>query len=114
MFPGDQHLPQNDKSGQSNPFEAHTPSITRMSAQEIATLQAKLDRQLGPEYISDRPGAGGQKVQYLEAWKCINLANEIFGFNGWSSGIQNIAVDYVSLLHVKIDCRWMRTGKLGG
>jgi Rad52/22 family double-strand break repair protein len=99
MHPGDQHLPENDKSFQSNPFTAQKPSIRTISAQEIATLQAKLDRQLGPEYISDRPGAGGVKVQYLEAWKCINLANEIFGFNGWSSSIQNIAVDYVSQLH---------------
>lgn len=95
MHPGDQHLPQNDKSGQPNPFQPQQTSITRLTAQEIATLQAKLDKQLGPEYISDRPGAGGSKVQYLEAWKCINLANEIFGFNGWSSSIQNIAVDYV-------------------
>jgi DNA repair and recombination protein RAD52 len=95
MHPGDQHLPQNDKSGQPNPFQPQQTSITRLTAQEIATLQAKLDKQLGPEYISDRPGAGGAKVQYLEAWKCINLANEIFGFNGWSSSIQNIAVDYV-------------------
>ena len=101
MHPGDQHLPQNDRSGQSNPFVPQTPSITRMSAQEIATLQAKLDRQLGPEYISDRPGAGGARVQYLEAWKCINLANEIFGFNGWSSSIQNIAVDYVPDLSIE-------------
>jgi len=95
MQPGDQHLPENDKSGQPNPFIPHAASITRMSAQEIATLQAKLDRKLGPEYISDRPGAGGVKVQYLEAWKVISLANEIFGFNGWSSSIQNISVDYV-------------------
>lgn len=98
MHPGDQHLPQNDKSGVSNPFAPQTLSITRTSAQEIATLQAKLDRKLGPEYISDRPGAGGVRVHYLEAWKCINLANEIFGFNGWSSSIQNIAVDYVSTI----------------
>ena len=102
MHPGDQHLPQNDRSGQTNPFMPQTPSITTISAQEIATLQAKLDRQLGPEYISDRPGAGGVRVQYLEAWKCINLANEIFGFNGWSSSIQNIAVDYVRNLSIRV------------
>lgn len=85
-----------------------------MSAQEIATLQAKLDRQLGPEYISDRPGAGGVKVYYMEAWKCINLANEIFGFNGWSSSIQNIAVDYVWTLSLTNtdDGRWMRIERL--
>lgn len=114
MHPGDQHLPHNDKSGQSNPFTPQTTSITRMSAQEIATLQAKLDRQLGPEYISERPGAGGGKVQYLEAWKCINLANEIFGFNGWSSSIQNISVDYVrNLFGLLLTLgRWTRTGRM--
>lgn len=95
MHPGEQHLPENDQSDHPNPFVLHNASITRMSAQEIATLQAKLDRKLGPEYISDRPAAGGGKVQYLEAWKVINLANDIFGFNGWSSNIKNISVDYV-------------------
>jgi DNA repair and recombination protein RAD52 len=96
MHSGDQHLPQNDKSGHPNPFTPHSHSISRLTATEIATIQAKLEKQLGPEYISDRPGAGGSKVHYLEAWKVINLANEIFGFNGWSSSIQNISVDYVS------------------
>jgi DNA repair and recombination protein RAD52 len=100
MHPGDQHLPQNDKSGQPNPFLPANHSISRMTAQEIASIQAKLDRQLGPEYISDRPGAGGGKVQYLEAWKVINLANEIFGFDGWSSSIQHISVDYVYCLNL--------------
>lgn len=32
----------------------------------------------------------------MSADKCINLANEVFGFNGWSSGIQNVQVDFVS------------------
>ncbi|EMR09566.1 hypothetical protein PNEG_02152 [Pneumocystis murina B123] len=63
--------------------------------QEASVLQSLLDRQLGPEYISYRPGVNGSKVHYLEAWKVINLANEVFGFNGWSSSIQNIQVDYI-------------------
>ena len=25
----------------------------------------------------------------------INLANEVFGFNGWSSSIQSLTTDYV-------------------
>jgi hypothetical protein len=79
-----------------NPFEEVPRRINEYTAQEIATLQARLDKQLGPEYISSRPGAGGQKVHYLAADKCINLANEVFGFNGWSSSIQNIQIDFVS------------------
>lgn len=64
------------------------------TAQEIATIASKLDKQLGPEYISNRSGPGGQRVHYLTAEKCITLANEVFGFNGWSSSIQNIQVDF--------------------
>lgn len=33
-------------------------------------------------------------MHYLTAEKCICLANEVFGFNGWSSSIQNIQVDF--------------------
>lgn len=69
--------------------------MTEFTAQEIATLQSRLEKQLGPEYISTRPGAGGGKVHYLAAEKVINLANEVFGFNGWSSAIQNVQIDFV-------------------
>ena len=72
------------------------PHVNEYTAQEIATLSSRLEKQLGPEYISSRPGAGGGKVHYLAADKCINLANEVFGFNGWSSGIQNVQIDFVS------------------
>ena len=76
------------------------PHISEYTAQEIATLSSRLEKQLGPEYISSRPGAGGGKVHYLSADKCINLANEVFGFNGWSSAIQNVQIDFVSELLV--------------
>lgn len=86
--PGDQH-----KEWQ-NPFEEPKPRMSIWTAQEIATIASKLDKQLGPEYISARAGPGGQRVHYLTAEKCITLANEVFGFNGWSSSIQNIQVDF--------------------
>ena len=50
---------------------------------------------MGPEYISSRTGPGGQKVHYLSAEKVINLANNVFGFNGWSSSIKVITIDFV-------------------
>jgi len=62
----------------------------------IATLQAKLNKKLGPEYISQRPGPdGGPELTYPEEWKIINLANEVFGFDGWSSSIVNITTDFI-------------------
>ena len=44
------------------------------------SLQTKLNKKLGPEYISQRPGPlGAQKLTYIQGWKIINLANEVFG-----------------------------------
>jgi DNA repair and recombination protein RAD52 len=78
-----------------NPFEEVRPRVSEYTAQEIATLQSRLEKQLGPEYISSRAGPSGQKVHYLAAEKCIQLANEVFGFNGWSSQIMDVQVDFV-------------------
>ncbi|KAF8879666.1 hypothetical protein CPB84DRAFT_1793199 [Gymnopilus junonius] len=71
-------------------------SISEETAKKIATLQVKLDQKLGPEYISQRPGpGGGPKLTYVEGWKIINLANEVFGFNGWSSSVVSLTMDFV-------------------
>ncbi|KAL8693681.1 MAG: hypothetical protein Q9218_001538 [Villophora microphyllina] len=78
-----------------NPFEDVKSHVNEYTAQEIATLSSRLEKKLGPEYISTRPGAAGQRVPYLAGDKCISLANEVFGFNGWSSGIQQIQIDFV-------------------
>lgn len=70
--------------------------LSNETAKRIATLQAKLDKKLGPEYISQRPGpGGGPKLTYAEGWKIINLANEVFGFNGWSSSVVNLNTDFI-------------------
>lgn len=90
--PGDQYR---DNAHTVNPFIPQLPHVSEYTAAEIATLQSRLEKQLGPEYISTRPGNGGGKVHYLAAEKVINLANEVFGFNGWSSQIQNVQIDFV-------------------
>lgn len=77
-----------------NPY-APKPNPTGWTPDEIAALQCRLDKQLGPEYLLSRQGPGGQTLHYIPAEKVINLANEIFGFNGWSSSIQNVHIDYV-------------------
>ncbi|KAL1960255.1 hypothetical protein VTO42DRAFT_8798 [Malbranchea cinnamomea] len=78
----------------ANPFD-YAQRITEYTAEQIELLQSRLNKQLGPEYLSTRQGPGGRRVHYISADKCINLANEVFGFNGWSSSIQNIQVDFV-------------------
>jgi len=37
--------------------------------------------------ISTRHGPGGQKLAYVEGWRLLSLANEVFGFNGWSHSV---------------------------
>jgi recombination DNA repair RAD52 pathway protein len=86
--PGEQH------AAIPNPF-APKPNYTAYTPDEVAALQCRLDKQLGPEYLLTRDGPGGQRLTYIPAEKVINLANEIFGFNGWSSSIQNVNVDFV-------------------
>ena len=78
------------------PFGFTPLSEDSATSKQIATLQAKLNKKLGPEFISQRPGpGGGPKLTYAEGWKIINLANEVFGFNGWSSSIVSIVTDFV-------------------
>ncbi|KAJ3307479.1 DNA repair protein rad52 [Kappamyces sp. JEL0829] len=60
--------------------------------QEIKEL---LSKKLGPEFLAERAGPGGKKVPYLEGWRCIELANDILGFNGWSNSIVNQTVDFI-------------------
>lgn len=90
MRDGDQHT---ENAATKNPFVSDP--VNGYTAAEIATLQARLDKQLGPEYISHRSNGASGKVSYLEAFKVINLANEVFGFNGWSSEVRNVSVDFL-------------------
>ena len=78
-------------SGQSQPLYQN---LSDESVLKLHLFQTKLNQKLGPEFIAQRPSGGG-KVTYLEGWKAINLANEIFGFNGWSSSVLNITTDFL-------------------
>ena len=34
-------------------------------------------------------------MAYIEGWRAISLANEIFGFNGWSHSVTQQTIDFV-------------------
>ncbi|XP_011366123.1 DNA repair protein RAD52 homolog isoform X2 [Pteropus vampyrus] len=67
------------------------------AAEEYQAIQNALRQRLGPEYISSRMAGGGQKVCYIEGHRVINLANEMFGYNGWAHSITQQNVDFVDL-----------------
>ncbi|KAI9023996.1 hypothetical protein DFJ74DRAFT_605718 [Hyaloraphidium curvatum] len=70
-----------------------------------ARIKRALGMQLGPEFVASRQGPGGAKLSYVEGWKVVNLANEIFGFDGWSSHIVGTTVDYC-----EVDARGISLG----
>ncbi|KAH9936018.1 hypothetical protein B0H21DRAFT_825553 [Amylocystis lapponica] len=85
-------------SGMQQPSfrDASFMGMSEDTADRLAALQAKLNKKLGPEFISQRPGpGGGPKLTYAEGWRIINLANEVFGFNGWSSTVVSLTTDFI-------------------
>lgn len=61
---------------------------------QISAIQGRLGRHLGAELITDRPAPGGGRVAYIEGWQAIALANDTFGFDGWSTEIKSIQIDH--------------------
>lgn len=59
-------------------------------------ISKQLEKNLSKEYLSIRRGAGGCKLTYIEGWVVIDLANKIFGFDGWSSEIRDFTQEYIS------------------
>ncbi|XP_034442887.1 DNA repair protein RAD52 homolog [Hippoglossus hippoglossus] len=87
--------------------EKKSPSAARCfgqctyTADEYQAVQNALRRRLGPEYISTRVAGGGQRVCYVEGHRVIGLANEMFGYNGWSHSISQQNVDFIDLINGK-------------
>jgi DNA recombination protein Rad52 len=72
-----------------------TPTLAaERSHRDIVAEQ--LDRFLGPEHVSYRPGEGGRKLAYLEGHEVITLLNSIFGWDGWNSRVVNFQKDYAT------------------
>ncbi|GAA5988640.1 hypothetical protein JCM5350_005777, partial [Sporobolomyces pararoseus] len=80
----------NSNVGYPNSFTG----LSREQEEKQRRLQDSLDKVLGPEYVQNRPGGGGTKLTYLEGWRAINLANEVFGYNGWFTDIKYLEIDF--------------------
>jgi DNA recombination protein Rad52 len=63
------------------------------TADEVKDIQTRLDASIDADSIQFRPSAQGS-VAYVEGWRALSLANEVFGFNGWSSEILSLSVDF--------------------
>lgn len=88
---------RNTRSGTTDTAHNRGFQAVPYTEEERKRIQGLLDKVLGPEYVSSRPSAGGQRVSYIEGWKALNLANEVFGFNGWSSELISTQVDFLDV-----------------
>lgn len=62
---------------------------------EQQNVNAFLHQKLGKDNLTRRPGPGGTRLTYIESCKAIELANQAFGFNGWSCRILECKEEYV-------------------
>lgn len=65
------------------------------SPRERDRIARQLSKSLGPEYLSVRLGCGNTRLTYVEGWLMISLANQIFGFDGWSSKMKSFTQEYI-------------------
>ena len=74
------------------------PSWTqdKRNQDEAVAVGQELNRFLGPEYVSYRPGEGSRKFAYLEGHEMINLMNTLFGWDGWNSKVVSFETDYAN------------------
>jgi len=78
--------------------KAATPTTfgkDEFSPSERGVIKSLLQQKLGNSHLSTRPGSGGATFTYVESWKVIELANQIFGFNGWSCSVVDITPDFI-------------------
>jgi DNA repair and recombination protein RAD52 len=64
------------------------------SDDEMARIQRALNQGLDMEDVAKRRGPGGTTLTYIEGWKAFEMANDIFGVDGWSCNIKNLSLDY--------------------
>ncbi|KAL0266159.1 UNVERIFIED_CONTAM: hypothetical protein PYX00_011875 [Menopon gallinae] len=91
-------MPKHQISGQTKSILAmyceDRSRTSRKCRKTGASLERLLSKNLGPEYLSYRPGWNGERIAYIEGWTAISLANKIFGHDGWSSEIRGTTVDF--------------------
>eukprot|EP01116_Phalansterium_solitarium_P020705 TRINITY_DN6180_c0_g1_i1.p1 TRINITY_DN6180_c0_g1~~TRINITY_DN6180_c0_g1_i1.p1 ORF type:complete len:382 (+),score=92.19 TRINITY_DN6180_c0_g1_i1:79-1224(+) len=74
------------------------------SCGEKRRIETLLQKKLSSDSVSYRPSVFGDECTYIESWKSIELANEVFGYNGWSCSIVNCSVDFAEPVQDRFKC----------
>ncbi|KAG0355539.1 DNA repair protein rad52 [Podila minutissima] len=100
-----QQQQQPQMQNEFGPRVPHQPQFTAPLArkradftpEEKTQITGDLKKYLAPEFTSRRSGPGGNQLTYIEAWRVKNMANSLFGFDGWSSTIADVTVDFLDV-----------------
>ncbi|KAG0033446.1 DNA repair protein rad52 [Podila clonocystis] len=100
-----QQQQQPQMQNEFGPRMPHLPQFTAPLArkradftpEEKTQIAGDLKKYLAPEFTSRRSGPGGNQLTYIEAWRVKNMANSLFGFDGWSSTISDVTVDFLDV-----------------
>lgn len=55
-------------------------------------LREALEASIPRNQIASRSAGGGKTLDYLETWRAIDIANEIFGNTGWNHEIRDLTL----------------------
>ena len=69
-------------------------STREYSEDEKKRVQRALSEDVTVDDVSCRAGPGGSSLTYLESWKVVSLANDVFGFDSWSCYIEHLETEY--------------------
>ncbi|KAF9576014.1 DNA repair protein rad52 [Mortierella alpina] len=75
----------------------HSSKHSEFTLEERSRLDNDLRKYLAPEFTATRSGPGRSTLTYVEGWRIKNLANSLFGFDGWSSTITDVTVDFLDV-----------------
>ncbi|KAG0326317.1 DNA repair protein rad52 [Dissophora globulifera] len=94
----------NDYPSYSTRMSTHGLTLPQSAAklipfneEERLRLNEDLPKFLPPHFTATRAGPGRSTLTYIEGWRIKNLANKMFGFDGWSSSIMNVSVDFLDV-----------------
>ncbi|KAF9582917.1 DNA repair protein rad52 [Lunasporangiospora selenospora] len=82
--------PMNLHPSSSHQGPSSSSRFIPFTPEEKIRLTSDLSKFLAPDYTATRPGPGRTSLTYIEAWRIKNLANTLFGFDGWSSAISDV------------------------
>ena len=82
----------NEKDKNQNKDEL--PEFGKRKFDNVDEIRNLLQKKVDEKLCSVRPGPSNMRLLYMEGNKVIELANAIFGHDGWSTAITNLNVDF--------------------